>query len=261
MKTDAIYDAISGLDETYVSAADNSDAIRLSFRKNRTRKSKTIGTVCACAVVVMASGWIGSQGWFGKKPPASQNTYVPYESTSVSDSQTTEQMQNQQTTVGEQPTAAPPKEAESRIPKTENPTKTVPTATQNRQEATTKPSQTDVHATTKSLLTNVPPTTKARETSTTSSEIPSDIVTQPIQHGDYAAMIKVVDTVYIDTYKQYDGEIDESRMKRSVSYTDGYPRNDGEQNFSRENVDYVMISSDTLICRINGEWIVFRCYA
>ena len=260
MNTSAIYDAISGFDEAYVSAAENTDAIRQSFHKRRTRQIQMIGTVCACAAVMLAAGWIGSQGWFGQKPPAAPNGFVTRESTAVSDDSITEQTQNRPTTVEERSTE-PAKETESRVSKTEDHTRTAPAVNPTRQEPTTKPSQTDVHATTKSLLTNVPPTTKARETSTTSSEIPSDIVTQPIQHGDYAAMIKVVDTVYIDTYKQYDGEIDESRMKRSVSYTDGYPRNDGEQNFSRENVDYVMISSDTLICRINGEWIVFRRYA
>ena len=261
MRTENIYDAISGLDEKYVTASDNSDAIRLSFRKNRAPKIKMIGTVCACTVVVMVSGWIGSQGWFGKKPPVESNTFVPQESTFVSDDQTNGQTQERQTTVGERSTTGPAKETESRAPKTEKQTQATRTDDRNRQEPTTKAARTDVNSTTKPPRTDVPPTTKARETSTTSSEIPSDIVTQPIQHGDYAAMIKVVDTVYIDTYKQYDGEIDESRMKRSVSYTDGYPRNDGEQNFSRENVDYVMISNDTVICLINGDWIIFRYYA
>ena len=102
MRTESIYDAISGFDEEYVSASDNSDAIRLSFRKNRARKIKTIGTVCVCAAVVIASGWIGSQGWFGKKPPVGQNTFVPQESISVSDDRTTGQTQDRQTTVEEQ---------------------------------------------------------------------------------------------------------------------------------------------------------------
>lgn len=104
MRTENIYDAISGFDEEYVFASDNNDAIRLSFRKNRARKIRMIGTVCTCAVVVMVSGWIGSQGWFGKKPPVERNTFVPQESTSVSDDQTIGQTQGRQTTVGKQST-------------------------------------------------------------------------------------------------------------------------------------------------------------
>ena len=151
MKTDAIYDAISGFDETYVTAADNSDAIRLSFRKNRTRKIKTIGTVFACAVVVMASGWIGSQGWFGKKPPASPNTLVPQESISVSDNQAAGQTQERQTTVGEQSTTAPSNEAESHISKTENHMQTSPTVKQNQQETRSNAPQTKYPALTKTV--------------------------------------------------------------------------------------------------------------
>ena len=134
MRTENIYDAISGFDEEYVSASDNNDAIRLSFRKNRARKIKMIGTVCTCAVVVMVSGWIGSQGWFGKKPPVEQNPFVPQESTSVSDDQTTGQAQDQQTTVGEQSTTEPAKETESRISKREAQTQTTQTDNPNREK-------------------------------------------------------------------------------------------------------------------------------
>ena len=161
MRTENIYDAISGLDETYVSASDDSDAIRLSFRKNRARKIKMIGTVCACAAVVIASGWIGSQGWFGKKPPAERNTFVQQESTSISDNQTTGQTQDRQTTVGKQSTTAPSNEAESLISKTEKDiTQTVTTGTRNQQEARTKPPHTDVPSTAK---VSDPPTTSKSE--------------------------------------------------------------------------------------------------
>ena len=167
MRTENIYDAISGLDEKYVTASDNSDAIRLSFRKNRAHKIKMIGTVCACTVVVMVSGWIGSQGWFGKKPPTEQNTFVPQESASVSDNRTTGKTQDWQTTVTEQPTE-PVKEMESRIQKTENHTQTVTTGNQNRLEPTTKALQTDAYSTTKPSQTEVhsttnPPTTSKSE--------------------------------------------------------------------------------------------------
>lgn len=178
MKTENIYDAISGFDEKYVSASDNSDAIRLCFRKNRARKIKMIGTVCACTVVVMASGWIGSQRWLGKKPSVEQNTFVPQESTSVSADQTTGQMQDQQTTVEEQ-TTSPAKETESRVSKTEKQTQATRNDNLNRQEPTSKTPQT-----------NVPPSTKAGEKTTASlveftSVEATTVVDQPkIQYKD-----------------------------------------------------------------------------
>ena len=175
MRTENIYDAISGFDEEYVSASDNNDAIRLSFRKNRARKIKMIGTVCTCAVVVMVSGWIGSQGWFGKKPPVEQNPFVPQESTSVSDDQTTGQAQDQQTTVGEQSTTEPAKETESRISKREAQTQTTQTDNPNRENPTTKPSRTDVSSTTKPSQTNAPSTTKDKEKPTASSVEPTSV--------------------------------------------------------------------------------------
>lgn len=143
MNTSAIYDAISGFEEAYVSAAENTDAIRQSFHKRRTRQIQMIGTVCACAAVMLAAGWIGSQGWFGKRPPVTPGGFVTRESTTVSDDSITEQTQNRTTTVEERSTE-PAKETESRKSKTEkNTAQTVPTSTRNREEAPPKPTQTD----------------------------------------------------------------------------------------------------------------------
>ena len=73
MNNDVIYDAFSGVDEEYLSVADNADAIRQSFKKNRARKTKIIGSVVCCAVLVLAAGWISSQHWFGKTPSVIPN--------------------------------------------------------------------------------------------------------------------------------------------------------------------------------------------
>ena len=171
MRTEAIYDAISGFEEAYVSAAENTDAIRLSFRKHRTRQIQMIGTACACAAVMLAAGWIGSQGWFGKRPPAAPGGFVTgenisvsddlttlhtakeqteaRESTSVSDDPITEQTQNRPTTAKEPSTTEPVKETESRNSKTEkNTAQTVPTGARNREGAPPKPTQTDSSPTT-----------------------------------------------------------------------------------------------------------------
>ncbi len=88
MNTANIYDAISGFDEKYVSAADDTDAIRSSFRKNRARTVKITGTVCACAAVVIAAVWIGSQSRFGKTPEATPK------STTIANPNTTAQQGN-----------------------------------------------------------------------------------------------------------------------------------------------------------------------
>ena len=77
------------------------------------------------------------------------------------------------------------------------------------------------------------------------------------QIGDYASMIALNGIVYKDTYEVYSGEIKEENMQRSLSYTDGFPVNDGEQNFDRQNVGYIIIDSNTVICNVDGDWRVF----
>lgn len=76
--------------------------------------------------------------------------------------------------------------------------------------------------------------------------------------GDYPSMIMVGGRIYKDTYEVYQNEIDEESILKSVSYNDGYPEKDGEQNFDRGNVEYVVIDSDTVICRIDDQWRVFK---
>ena len=73
MNTENIYDAVSGVDQQFVSAADDTDAIRLSFKKNRARKTKIIGSVVCCAALVLAAGWISSQNWLSKTPSVMPN--------------------------------------------------------------------------------------------------------------------------------------------------------------------------------------------
>ena len=91
MNNDIIYDAFSGVREEYLSAADDINAIRLSFRKNRARTVRMIGTVCACVVLVLAAGWISSQSWFGKTPALTPDN------TSIADQQITGEPASQPT--------------------------------------------------------------------------------------------------------------------------------------------------------------------
>ena len=94
MNIETIYDAVSGFNEKYIAQADNIDAVRLSFRKVKTRKIKTVGTACVCAAVVIAAGLLSSHWRILKKTSETSNAFVPQESTLYTDSITTAQTQN-----------------------------------------------------------------------------------------------------------------------------------------------------------------------
>ena len=79
MNAEMFYDAVSGIDKKFVSAADDTDAIRFSFKKNRARKTRAIGSVVCCAVLVIAAGWFGMQNRFGKMPSLISNDTITAE--------------------------------------------------------------------------------------------------------------------------------------------------------------------------------------
>ena len=122
MNTENIYDAVSGVDQQFVSAADDTDAIRLSFKKNRARKTKIIGSVVCCAALVLAAGWISSQNRFGKTPSVMPNETSNAGSHLTAPTQTeptetqsgnippatdsTQSTEDRQTTIGEQPSTS-----------------------------------------------------------------------------------------------------------------------------------------------------------
>ena len=165
MNNDIIYDAFSGVREEYLSAADNADAIRHSFKRNRARKTKIIGSVVCCAALVLAAGWIGSQNWFQKTPavlpgnttianqpvseqPSSQPTeaqpgIIPQETVATTDSDN-----RQQTTVEErpsppeketEPTASTPKNNDEPAPANDHPVLQTEDETQNAQNGSGVP--------------------------------------------------------------------------------------------------------------------------
>ena len=175
MKTDILYDAVSGFDEKFVSAAEDTDAIRKSFHNNRVRKIKTIGSICACVAVVIAVGWFSSQKWFLNKPALTQNTSVTQESTSFKDNYLFESAINTQTTDAEQ-TTAPANIIESQISKTESHTQPSSSDKRNQQEAVTKVQPTTVPSSTK--ITETPTAHSVEPTSaeaTTIAEEPQNI--------------------------------------------------------------------------------------
>lgn len=76
--------------------------------------------------------------------------------------------------------------------------------------------------------------------------------------GDYPSMIMVGGRIYKDTYEVYQDDINVENVMKSVSYTDGCPKKEGEQNFDRGDVEYVAIDDDTVICHIDGQWRIFK---
>ena len=80
------------------------------------------------------------------------------------------------------------------------------------------------------------------------------------QSGDYAPMIMIDGTMYADTYEQYSGAISDAAVHHSTAYVDGRPEHDGEQNYDRENVEYMVLNQDEVVCRVDGIWRVFKRY-
>ncbi len=86
----------------------------------------------------------------------------------------------------------------------------------------------------------------------------SEEVTVSEEIGDYPPMIVVGGKTYKDTYEVYQDDINVENVMKSVSYTDGCPKKEGEQNFDRGDVEYVAIDDDTVICHIDGQWRIFK---
>ena len=141
MNIENIYDAISCFDEKYVSEADNIDSVRESFQKNRSHKIKTVSAIFVCAAVVIATGWIGSQGWLEEKLDRAKKTTVTQEVTTIADNQLEGRTLIQQTPV-EKPSTTPANEIESRHSGIENDIQISTTINQNQQESRSNATQT-----------------------------------------------------------------------------------------------------------------------
>ncbi|MBR4048913.1 MAG: hypothetical protein IKK09_00285 [Clostridia bacterium] len=177
MNTNTIYDAISGFDEKYILAADNTDAVSLSFRKHKNHKLNIVETLCACAALIITTGWISSQNWFGKNPVVTQTGIAVSDNAAGTDQPRTEQTPYQTTTS-----------------ETEKYTQTYTTGNPNRQEHSTQPPQTDVPSTTK--ITEKPLAPSAEPSSTVATTI--------VNHEGEQNVYKDVIVGY-DTAKAYFG--------------------------------------------------------
>ncbi|MBQ3602837.1 MAG: hypothetical protein IJA02_03255 [Clostridia bacterium] len=204
MNTNTIYDAVSGFDEKYILAADNTDAISLSFRKHKNHKLKVVETLCACAALVIATGWISSQSWFGKNPVIAQSTTAVSNNTTQTDPQRMEQTLYQAITSKtekytqicttdnpnwQEHSEQAPYQTTSR---TEKYTQTYTTGNPNQQEHNEQTSQVDVPSTTKISEKPIAPYVEP------SSAVATTIVNNEEQQSVYNDVI-----VKYDTAKKY----------------------------------------------------------
>ncbi|MBQ7100995.1 MAG: hypothetical protein IJN81_05135 [Clostridia bacterium] len=177
MNTNNIYDAISGFDEKYISAADNTDAVSLSFRKHKNHKLKIVETLCACAALIIATGWISSQNWFGKNPVVTQTGISVSDNASKTDPPGTEHSPYQ-------PTAS----------ETETHTQAHTTVNPSRQEHSTQAPKTDAPSTTNITEKPIAPSAEP------SSSVATTIVNNEGQQNIYKDVV-----VGYDTAKAYFG--------------------------------------------------------
>ena len=182
MNTNTIYDAISGFDEKYISAADNTDAVSLSFRKHKNHKLKIVETLCACAALIITTGWISSQNWFEKKPFISQTTYAVMESITNAEQPKTEQTLYQETDST-----------------TEKNTQTYSTGHSNQQEHTDNTLKADITSSPNSSALPVAPSVEHSSSVATTS-----VATTIVNNEEQPYIYKDV-TVGYDTAKAYFG--------------------------------------------------------
>lgn len=63
--------------------------------------------------------------------------------------------------------------------------------------------------------------------------------------------------LYHSTGRQLPGEVDESAVLGTTSYTDGTPTEDGQANFSPDTgVEYAMAADGLVVC-VDHEWTLF----
>jgi len=76
------------------------------------------------------------------------------------------------------------------------------------------------------------------------------------QEGEQCPAIMVDGVVYRSTGNPVPGEPDPSVIRTSGSYTDGEPVEDGQNNFSRESVQYAQTDLGVVVL-MDHEWVLF----
>lgn len=74
--------------------------------------------------------------------------------------------------------------------------------------------------------------------------------------GDVCPAIWVDGQLYWSTFQAISGEVDESAILGTTTYTDGLPDEDGEANFNREGTLYAR-TDEGIAVEIDGEWVLF----
>ena len=74
--------------------------------------------------------------------------------------------------------------------------------------------------------------------------------------GDVCPAIWVDGQLYWSTGQAISGEVEESAILGTTTYTDGLPDEDGEANFNREGTLYAR-TDEGIAVEIDGEWVLF----
>lgn len=91
-----------------------------------------------------------------------------------------------------------------------------------------------------------------------SEETQDNVSQEESVSGDYAPMIMVDGTVYVDLYEKYEGDVDYEHVEKALSYVDSKPTKNGEQNFDRtSSTEYFILDRTRIVVNIDDEWRVF----
>lgn len=74
--------------------------------------------------------------------------------------------------------------------------------------------------------------------------------------GDVCPAIWVDGQLYWSTFQAISGEVDESAILGTTTYTDGLPDEEGEANFDRDGTLYAR-TDEGIAVELDGQWVLF----
>ncbi|MCR4584141.1 MAG: hypothetical protein K5686_00310 [Lachnospiraceae bacterium] len=78
------------------------------------------------------------------------------------------------------------------------------------------------------------------------------------ESADYPAMLMYEGALYKDSGEEFIGEVTEDGALRVSSYTDGEPKENGQQNFDRScEVRFFVLNDETIAVRVEQTWKLF----
>ena len=78
------------------------------------------------------------------------------------------------------------------------------------------------------------------------------------ENADYPAMLMYDGSLYKDSGEEFIGEVTEDGALQVSSYTDGEPKENGQQNFDRScEVRFFVLNDETIAVRVEQTWKLF----